>query len=193
MPSHATHLTELAGKLLIAMPGMADERFAHSVVLICAHGPDSTMGFIINKPSREMGFAGLLGHLGIAPAPQAREIRVHFGGPVEQGRGFVLHRSDWQIDTPGVILVPGGYRVSSTLDILEALAAGEGPDQALLALGYAGWGAGQLEAEIRRNDWLVAEVPEALVFDAEDRQKWALALKGMGVDPVMLAPSAGRA
>lgn len=184
---------ELAGKILIAMPGLGDHRFAQSVILICAHGPDSAMGLIVNKPSTELGFPGLLGHLGINSGPQSREIRVHFGGPVERGRGFVLHSAEWQGAEPAGMDVPGGYRVTATLDILEALARGDGPEQALLALGYAGWGPGQLEDEIRRSDWLVADAPEELIFHAAAPQKWRLALQGLGVDPVMLSPTAGRA
>ena len=183
---------KLAGKVLIAMPGMEDPRFAHSVVLMCAHGPDSAMGLIVNKPSQDVTFAGLLGHLGITRAPEGREIRVHFGGPVERGRGFVLHGADWSGDA-ATMRVPGGYRLTGTLDILEALARGDGPADALLAMGYAGWGAGQLESEILRNDWLVADAPPDLVFAAADREKWARALKGLGIDPLTLSPVAGRA
>lgn len=182
----------LAGKILIAMPGMEDPRFARAVVLMCAHGPDSAMGLIVNKPAEDVSFAGLLGHLGIARAPEGREIRIHAGGPVERGRGFVLHGPDWSGDD-ATMQVPGGYRLTGTLDILEAIARGGGPQNALLALGYAGWGPGQLESEILRNDWLVAEAPPDLVFTAPDREKWARALKGLGIDPLTLSPMAGHA
>lgn len=189
----------LAGKALIAMPGMDDSRFARSVVLLCAHGPDSAMGLILNKPLPELNFRGVLDHLGIAAADRPREIRVVFGGPVERGRGFVLHSPDWGEQDPdraaerGGMLVPGGYRVSVALDVLEALAQGTGPERALLALGYAGWGAGQLEGEIMRNDWLVADITPDLVFGGETGDTWALALKGLGIDPLALSSTAGRA
>lgn len=184
---------ELAGKVLIAMPGMQDPGFAHSVVLICAHGPESAMGLIINKPSADLDFHNLLKHLGIAPTASARPISVRQGGPVERGRGFVLHSPDWQGGETPVMELPGGLRLSVSLDILEALARGAGPEQALLALGYAGWGAGQLESEILRNDWLIADAGPELIFDPVDGGKWGRAMRMNGIDPLTLSPVAGRA
>jgi len=183
---------KLAGQILIAMPGMADPRFDHSVILICAHSAEGTMGLIVNKPLEDMSFHGLLQHLKIPRAPEGRDIRVHLGGPVERGRGFVLHSPDWEAGR-GTMAVPGGFGMTATTDILAALASGGGPGKALLALGYSGWGPGQLEAEIARNDWLTSEVPEGLVFGADDRAKWTAALRGMGIDPLTLSASAGRA
>lgn len=183
---------ELAGKVLIAMPGMGDPRFARAVVLMCAHDEDSAMGLIINKPAPELEFGNLLEQLGIARDEDSREIRVHYGGPVERGRGFVLHSADWR-GTDATMRVPGGFRLTATLDVLEALAQGTGPERALLALGYSGWGPGQLEGEILRNDWLVADAMPEIIFSATDGDKWGLALKGLGVDPITLSPSAGRA
>lgn len=184
---------ELAGKILIAMPGMGDPRFRHSVVLMCAHDADSAMGLIVNKPTEDLSFAALLDHLSIPRAPAGREIRVHYGGPVERARGFVLHSDDWGAGIESTMAVPGGLRLTATLDILEALAGGRGPARALLAMGYSGWGPGQLEGEIRRNDWLIAEAAPEVVFAADDRDKWALALRGLGIDPITLSPTAGRA
>jgi putative transcriptional regulator len=185
---------DLSGHILIAMPGMADPRFDRSVVLICAHSAEGAMGLIVNKPVEDLTFDGLLEQLKIPRAPEGRDIRVLFGGPVERGRGFVLHSSDWQRNRPeGTMIVPGGFEMTATLDILEALAKGRGPAKALLALGYSGWGPGQLEAEIGRNDWLTAEAPEGLVFGTEDGAKWAAALRGMGIDPLTLSSAAGRA
>ena len=183
---------DLAGKILIAMPGMGDPRFERSVILICAHSADGAMGIILNKPAREMSFAGLLEHLNIPVAASGRDIRVHVGGPVERGRGFVLHSPDWRAGG-GTMAVPGGFGMTATLDILEALAKGAGPEAALLALGYSGWGPGQLEAEIGRNDWLTAEPAAGLVFSADDGGKWSAALRGLGIDPVTLSASGGRA
>ncbi len=183
---------ELAGKILIAMPGLGDPRFERSVILLCAHSAEGAMGIIVNKPAQDMSFAGLLEQLKIPVAAQGRDIRVHLGGPVERGRGFVLHTQDWRAGR-ATMQVPGGYGMTATLDILEALAKGGGPEAALLALGYSGWGPGQLEAEIGRNDWLTCDPVAGLVFGADDRAKWAAALRGMGIDPLTLSAAAGRA
>lgn len=183
---------DLGGKLLVAMPGMADPRFERSVILICAHSGDGAMGLIINKPARDVNFTGLLEQLGIPRAPSGRDIQVHFGGPVERARGFVLHSADYTA-SPTSMTVGQEFRMTATLDILEAIARGEGPDAALLALGYAGWGPGQLEAEILRNDWLTADAVGDLVFSPDDGGKWRGALRQMGIDPLTLSATAGRA
>ena len=185
---------DLAGQILIAMPGMADPRFERSVILVCAHSGEGAMGLIVNKPLEDLSFSGLLEHLNIPVAPEGRDIRVHLGGPVERGRGFVLHSPDWQPGgAEGTMEVPGGLEMTATIDMLEALASGGGPAKALLALGYSGWGPGQLEAEIARNDWLTCDAAEGLVFGADDRAKWSAALRGMGIDPLTLSAAAGRA
>lgn len=186
---------QLAGKTLIATPGMSDPRFARSVILICAHDHSSAMGLVVNRRIEDLAFADLLRHLDLSDASVAQDPAplVHFGGPVERTRGFVLHSDDWQSTDGESLLVPGGYCVTSTLDILVAMAAGTGPKRALLALGYSGWGAGQLDGEIQRNDWLVADVLPEVLFRADDAEKWAMALRGMGVDPVTLSGAAGRA
>jgi putative transcriptional regulator len=186
---------DLAGQILIAMPGMADPRFDRSVILVCAHSAEGSMGLIINKPLQDMNFAGLLEHLKIPRAPEGRDIRVHLGGPVERGRGFVLHSPDWhpRRSDKATLEVPGGFGMTATTDILEALAKGDGPEKALLALGYSGWGPGQLEEEIARNDWLTSAAPEDLVFRTDDAAKWSAALRGMGIDPLTLSAAAGRA
>ncbi len=183
---------ELAGKILIAMPAMGDARFAHTVILICAHSDDGAMGLILNRPASDMNFASLLDQLKITQSDACRDIRVHFGGPVERGRGFVLHSGDYN-GGPATMAVEGGYGMTATLDILESLANGAGPASALLALGYSGWGPGQLEAEIARNDWLTADAPADLIFSPDDPGKWTQALRAMGIDPVGLSSTAGRA
>jgi putative transcriptional regulator len=183
---------ELVGKLLVAMPAMADPRFEHAVILVCAHSDEGAMGLIINKPVQDLSFAGLLDHLNIPKSAEGREIVVHFGGPVERGRGFVLHSPDYR-SSGTTMTIEGGYGMTATLDVLEALAQGAGPDLALLALGYSGWGPGQLEAEIARNDWLTVEPDTALIFSAADGDKWMGALRGMGIDPLSLSATAGRA
>ena len=150
------------------------------------------MGLIVNKPVEEVTFAGLLEHLNIPRAPDGRNIAVHFGGPVERGRGFVLHSRDYR-GGAATMKIEGGFGMTATLDVLEALARGEGPHRALLALGYSGWGPGQLEAEIARNDWLTSDADAALVFSDADEGKWQGALKAMGVNPLTLSGTAGRA
>ncbi len=184
--------TDLCGKLLIAMPAMGDARFERTVILVCAHTPEGAMGLIVNRQMRDLTFAGLLDQLGIPRPASGRDIRVHFGGPVERGRGFVLHSDDYP-SSKATMAVPGGFAMTATTDVLAALAQGEGPGSALLALGYSGWGPGQLEAEIARNDWLTAEAAPDLVFSADDSAKWTRALRRMGVDPVGLSGVSGRA
>jgi putative transcriptional regulator len=183
---------DLTGKVIIAMPALGDPRFAHSVVLICAHSDEGAMGLIVNKPMDDLSFSELLTHLDIPRAEEGRDIRVQFGGPVERGRGFVLHSPDFE-SGQATMTLPGGLAMTATLDILEALARGEGPSRAVLALGYAGWGPGQLEDEIGRNDWLTGEMSDELVFSPDNDAKWAKALKGLGIDPISLSSAAGRA
>ena len=150
------------------------------------------MGLIINKPVPDLSFDSLIDQLSIPKGEAGREIRVHQGGPVERSRGFVLHSRDWQAGK-ATMQIAGQYGMTATLDILEALAKGAGPASALLALGYSGWGPGQLEAEIGRNDWLTAEAHADLIFSADDGAKWAGALRQMGIDPLLLSATAGRA
>lgn len=183
---------DLTGHLLIAMPGMGDPRFSHSVVFLCAHSGEGTMGLIVNKPTGDLALRDLLEQLEIAAAPTARQMPVHFGGPVEHGRGFVLHEAGYE-SSISTLRVNGDFSMTATLDILEDMAAGQGPERAIVALGYAGWGPGQLEAEIAQNGWLVCPADRALVFDREDAAKWEAALTKLGVSPVALSADAGRA
>ena len=182
---------ELAGKLLIAMPGMGDPRFEHSVVYLCAHSADGAMGLIVNKPTPELKFAQLLDQLGIPQGDDLRDIRVHFGGPVEHVRGFVLHTGDYG-GKGSTMRVDDTFSMTATIDILEALAKGDGPARSLLALGYSGWGPGQLEDEILGNGWLTCDASEDLVFTAPDPRKWEGALRSLGVEPVTLSAASGR-
>ncbi|PWK56366.1 putative transcriptional regulator [Silicimonas algicola] len=182
----------LDGKLLIAMPGMGDPRFEKSVVFVCAHSDDGALGLIVNKPTPDLRFADLLQQLDIDTGPPERDIRVHFGGPVENGRGFVLHSGDYVSNT-STLRVGGTFGMTATLDVLEEIARGAGPERALLALGYAGWGPGQLEAEILQNGWLTCDATPDIVFGRDDPGKWTAALKTLGVDPLSLSSAAGRA
>ena len=182
----------LAGQLLIAMPSMQDPRFARSVICLCAHSPDGAMGIMLNKPLENLSFDDLLKQLDVAPLPPARRIALHAGGPVEGGRGFVLHTGDWSSD--GSLQVVPDLALTASVDILKAIATGGGPRRGLLALGYAGWGPGQLEEEIQRNAWLSVGADEALLFEEEDNDsKWRRALAKLRVDPLLLVSTAGRA
>jgi putative transcriptional regulator len=181
----------LTGQLLVAMPQMRDPRFARSVIYMCAHNADGAMGLVVNRRVGSITFDDLLEQLGLGPNRRNDEIRVHFGGPVEQGRGFVLHSADYQ--QSGTLRVDDGVALTATLDILKEMAAGGGPRRTLLALGYAGWGPGQLDAEIQANGWLQVPADEGLVFDDDLDNKWERAIGKIGVDFSMLSGDAGHA
>jgi len=186
-------MLDLTGKLLIAMPGMGDMRFEHSVVFLCSHTAEGAMGLIINKPAEDVVLADLLDQLEIPPDPPERgQMMVHFGGPVEGARGFVLHSADYDANLHSM-QISEAFRMTATLDVLEDIATGQGPERVLMMLGYAGWGPGQLEHEITMNGWLTAEADPDLVFKVPNSGKWSAALKTLGVDPLSLSASAGRA
>lgn len=186
--------TNLTGKVLIAMPGMADPRFERSVVLICAHTDEGAMGLVLNRPLPEIDFGDLLEQLGITNDGSARPIEVRFGGPVEPGRGFVLHNVPEHGDDPeGRLRIGRTLAMTTTRDILEELAHGHGPASAVLALGYAGWGPGQLEDEMLQNGWLTGDSAEELIFGESHSDKWQSALRAQGIDPSLLSAAAGRA
>lgn len=184
--------TQLEGKLLIAMPDMGDPRFERSVIFICAHSSERAMGLIVNKPARDLKFRDLLKQLDIPTTARARRIPVHVGGPVDYGRGFVLHSPDYRSEE-STMMIEGGYGLTATLDVLEDISQGEGPEQFLLAMGYAGWGPGQLEAEIQHNGWLICDADSDLIFKGANSAKWSGALDLMGINPLMLSPSGGSA
>ena len=184
--------SDLSGKLLLAMPGMGDPRFDKSVVFVCAHSSDGALGLIVNKPAPELSFGDLLEQLQIPLRGEAREIKVHFGGPVEHGRGFVLHSGDYASESSTLEIAPH-FGMTATLDILQEIAQGGGPSSALLALGYAGWGPGQLESELQANGWLICDASDEIVFDEVDSRKWVAALASMGVDALALSSSGGHA
>ena len=183
---------DLNGKLLIAMPSMSDPRFAQSVVFVCAFSNEGAMGLIINKPSGDLHLHDLLDQLDIKRKPTTLNAAVHFGGPVEHGRGFVLHDCNHK-SSISTLDVDGRFGMTATLDILEDIANGCGPRHSLIALGYAGWGPGQLEAEIADNAWLTVDADEDLVFRANDTSKWEAALNKLGVSSVALSSEAGHA
>lgn len=181
----------LSGKLLIAMPAMPDPRFQRSVIFICSHSPSGAMGLILNRLYGELNFRGLLEQLNLTLSIGAPNLPIHFGGPVEPGRGFVLHSADYQHE--GTVLIDDQFCMTATVEILQDIANGEGPRRAMLALGYAGWGAGQLDAEMQSNGWLVAEPSQELVFSPAIENKWDRALATLGVSPMLLSGDMGHA
>jgi putative transcriptional regulator len=181
----------LTGQLLVAMPAMADARFAQSVIYVCAHTADGAMGLVLNRPIVKPSFDELLRQLEVAPVPPVRRIRLCAGGPVENGRGFVLHTVDWTGE--GSLRVNDALALTASLDVLKAIAGGGGPREGLLALGYAGWGPGQLDNEIQQNAWLSVPAQETLVFDAGHDTKWQRALASLRIDPLLLSSAAGHA
>jgi putative transcriptional regulator len=181
----------LTGQLLVAMPQMRDPRFTRSVIYMCAHNPEGAMGLVINRLVGSITFPDLLGQLGIHQKVRGDEIRIHFGGPVESGRGFVLHSTDYQ--QTGTMVVNGGVALTATIDILKDIADGSGPKHSLLALGYAGWGPGQLDSEIQENGWLSVPADEELVFGQDLDGKWDLALRRIGAQFDRLSTEAGHA
>ncbi len=189
----------LDGQLLLAMPSMQDERFARAVVYVCAHSSEGAMGIVINQPAPHIKFSDLLVQLEVIPAaeriqlpPRADEVRVLRGGPVETGRGFVLHSADFFIDN-STLPIAAGICLTATLDILKAIARGQGPASAVLALGYAGWAPGQLETEIQSNGWLNCDADPELLFGPNTEEKYAQAMRKIGIDPGKLASDAGHA
>ena len=173
------------------MPSMADPRFTRGVIYVCAHTSEGAMGIMVNHPLTTPSFEDLLAQLNVEPVPPARSIRLYAGGPVDNARGFVLHTTDWTGD--GSLRVDDHFALTASLDILRAIAGGGGPRQGILALGYAGWGPGQLDAEIAQNAWLSAPADLALLFDADHETKWRRAMAKLRIDPLLLSGDAGHA
>jgi putative transcriptional regulator len=189
--SRAPEPLSLTGQILIAMPQMGDPRFSQSVIFLCAHTQEGAMGIIVNRPLNKPDFADLLKQLDIEPRPPGRRIALCTGGPVDNNRGFVLHSTDWATD--GSMDVDGERMLTSSLDILKAIAQGGGPKQCILALGYAGWDAGQLDEEFLQNAWLNAPADDQILFDSAHETKWQRALAKLRINPAMLSGAAGRA
>jgi putative transcriptional regulator len=181
----------LTGQLLIAMPTMSDPRFARSVICLCAHNAEGAMGIVLSRPIVRPSFDELLQQLEIKPVPSLRQIPMCSGGPVDAGRGFMLHTTDWTGE--GSLTVNGTLALTATLDVLRVVAAGEGPRKCMLALGYAGWGPGQLDQELQDNAWLSTESEEGLIFDSAYDTKWRRAMGLMNIDPLLLSETAGHA
>jgi putative transcriptional regulator len=189
----------LDGQMLIASPSMSDERFARSVVYLCAHSSEGAMGIVVNRPAGNISFPDLLVKLDIIPAAEvirlpssAGDVTVLKGGPVETERGFVLHSADFFIEN-STLPIDEGICLTATLDILKAIARGDGPASAILALGYAGWAPGQLENEMQQNGWLHCSADRDLIFDARIESKYELAMQKIGIRPGMLSNDVGHA
>jgi putative transcriptional regulator len=189
----------LDGQLLIAMPVMGDPRFERSVIYMCAHSSEGAMGIMVNRPAGSIDFPELLVQLDIIKEADqiklpetAESMKVLKGGPVDTGRGFVLHSSDFYIEN-ATLRIDDGICLTATVDILKAIAKGSGPKHAILALGYAGWAPGQLENEIQGNGWLHCDADQDLIFGGDVEEKYARALRKIGIDPGMLSNEAGHA
>lgn len=191
MTEHSGKDGYLTGQLLVAMPQMLDPRFTQTVIYLCAHTEDGAMGLVVNKVLENIDFPDLLDQLNLQPSKRGNDIRVHFGGPVETGRGFVLHTADYVQDA--TMVIDDNIALTATTDILRDIAEGEGPHHSLLALGYAGWGPGQLDAEIQANGWLSVAADDSLIFGSEPESIWQGALAKMGIDVSMLSGDAGHA
>jgi len=181
----------LTGQLLIAMPGMGDPRFQRSVIYMCAHGEEGAMGLVVNKLFGAITFRDLVEQLDAEIAEPEVNPPVHYGGPVESGRGFVLHSTDYLRE--GSLLVDDDVALTATIDILRAMAEGRGPKRSLLLLGYAGWGPGQLDSEIQANGWLNVPCDDSLLFDGDLEGKWRRSIAKIGVDLSTLSAEAGHA
>jgi len=189
----------LDGQMLIAMPAMSDERFSRAVIYVCAHSTEGAMGIIVNQPAANITFPDLLVQLEVIPAAEriqlpntAGAVKVLKGGPVETGRGFVLHSADFFIEN-STLPIDEGICLTATLDILKAIAHGNGPVSAILALGYAGWAPGQLENEIQQNGWLHCTADRELIFGTDTDGKYEKALRKIGIDLGMLSSDSGHA
>lgn len=182
----------LVGKLLVAMPGIGDPRFERSVIMMCTHTAEHSMGVIVNKPRDELTLGDVLGHLGIDTADTTAGLAVLDGGPVRPDRGFVLHSEDFEAGESTQEVAPG-IRMTATRDVLEAVAGESAPARFVLALGCAGWGAGQIENELKQNAWLVVDADDQIVFGEAHDDKWGAAIRSLGFDPAQLTGEIGRA
>lgn len=183
--------TNLTGQFLIAMPTMTDARFAHALVYICTHNETGAMGLIVNRHYGAIDIKSLFAQLEITPGDAMPDMPVYYGGPVETSRGFILHSDDFMQDTS--MRVHDTVALTATMDILKAIAEGNGPQRTMLCLGYSGWGAGQLEMEIQIGGWLTAPHDSDLLFDKFIDTKWERAIQKLGFNPGLLSSETGHA
>ncbi|MEX0582489.1 MAG: YqgE/AlgH family protein [Sneathiella sp.] len=181
----------LDGKLLVAMPGMGDPRFKKAVILLCAHSESGAMGILLNRSLDALSFDDLLEQLEIPKTNSGDQINIHFGGPVDTERGFVVHSTDLLYET--TLVISDDMALTATVDMLKTIARGSGPESRFLALGYSGWGPGQLEQEIQENGWLVVDPDTEIVFGPALDAKWEVAINKLGVDPSLLFSEIGHA
>ncbi len=191
MDEKAESTCYLGGQLLIAMPAMKDPRFERAVIYMCVHNADGAMGLIVNRPLESLSFSDLLQQLEIEISDTKSDLAVQYGGPVETGRGFVLHTLEYEQD--GTIVVKDQVGLTATIEVLKDIAEDQGPRRALLALGYAGWGPGQLDNEIQQNAWLHVPADDTLVFDADIETRWERAIAKIGIDVSLLSGEHGHA
>lgn len=182
----------LTGMLLVAMPTMQDPRFAHSVIYLCAHSREGAMGLVVNQVVDNVTLPNVIGQLGIETSVLSdADSLVHFGGPVETSRGFVLHSPDYVLES--TLIIDDSFALTATVDVLRAIADGSGPRRRFFALGYAGWAPGQLDREIQDNGWMMVPADPDIVFSHDHETKWHRALAKLGVDPSLLSTAAGHA
>lgn len=185
----------LAGKILLAMPSLSDQRFHHAVIFICQHDENGAVGVVINHTVQGMTFETLIDQLEFDEEtqidPQSLKIPIIHGGPVDGGRGFIVHDADYA--TKDTIIINDDFSVTATLPILHKIAQGEGPERLLFILGYAGWKAGQLDAELKQNAWLVTDANTKLLFETPADEQWTAAMAQLGINPAMLSDSSGNA
>lgn len=181
----------LTGQFLLAMPHMQDLRFEKAVIFICGHDPNGAMGLIINKHLGDLTLKGLLEYLNLPQHTIKRDLPIYFGGPVDTGRGFVLHSDDF--NHPGTVSLGNHVSLTATVDVLQSIAEGGGPKDCLLAMGYVGWSAGQLDAELHSNRWLQAEADSETLFRIPIEKKWETAMAKLGVAPEALSEESGQA
>jgi len=182
---------DLTGKIIVSMPSLEDERFFKTVIYMCAHSSQGSMGIIINKKIDYDLYPDLLEQLGIDKPLDNKKLFIRYGGPVESGRGFVLHSDD--IIRKETLNIDKGVALTSTTEFFDDLSSGKGPKNSILALGYAGWGPGQLEDEIIKNSWMTLSVDTSFLFDEEVSKKWTEAYKIIGIDPNKISFQSGRA
>lgn len=183
--------SSLTGQLLVAMPQMADSRFTRTVIYLCAHSEEGAMGLVINRLIDSLTFPSLLEQLGMEPEDATADMPIHFGGPVEASRGFVLHSAEYLQDS--TLVIDDEIALTATIDVLRAIASGGGPKRRVLALGYAGWAPGQLDSEIQANGWMLVPPDPELVFGDDNEAKWQRALAKIGIDLSLLSSEAGHA
>ncbi|WP_373086710.1 YqgE/AlgH family protein [Sneathiella sp.] len=191
MNTETSHAGYLDGKLLVAMPTMLDPRFKKAVILLCAHSDAGAMGILLNKTLDALSFDDLLEQLDISKSEKPTRIGIHFGGPVDTERGFVIHSTDLVHET--TLVISDDMALTATVDMLKTIAGGAGPSNSFLALGYSGWGPGQLEQEIQENGWLVVDPDAEIVFGLKLDTKWLVAVNKLGVDPALLSGDYGHA